>query len=137
MESQLKARDGLGAGRMPNHDGQSAMGFGVAVERRRPGRREVSPELIPLLRRPVGDGMIQDDFPADGIEGQPALATGRDALAPARGIAMSLLLSVPLWCVVGAVGVRLEPLSRLVTSFERADGGRAPQLAGRPSFLRR
>jgi hypothetical protein len=56
--------------------------------RRRPGRPEqVSPALIPLLREPT---RYVDDPGFDS-----------DLLAPARGLVVGLLLSVPLWALVG------------------------------------
>ena len=67
--------------------------------RRRLGRNDqVSPHLILLLRDPA----------AVGIPAPPPYETETlplsDQLAPARGIAFGLVLSVPLWAVVaGAV----------------------------------
>jgi hypothetical protein len=69
---------------------------GVAVERRRAGRRDVKPELIPLLRNPVGNGILPDAAQTDITS-----PFGQDRLAPARGIVMSLLFSVPIWGLVG------------------------------------
>jgi hypothetical protein len=55
-------------------------------DQRRPGRLEhVSPALIPMLRKP----------------GQYVDADDSDPLAPARGIAVGLLLSAPLWALIG------------------------------------
>jgi len=67
--------------------------------RRRLGRNDkVSPHLIPLLRDPAAV-----DIPAPPLceTETPPLS---DQLAPARGIAFGLVLSVPLWAVIaGAV----------------------------------
>ncbi len=62
------------------------------ADRRRPGRNnQVSPPLIPLLRHPAAP-----DIPVlrPGKVDAPA---SRDDLAPVRGIAFSLALSVLLW----------------------------------------
>ena len=57
-------------------------------DRRRPGRLEqVSPALIPLLREPT---RYVDDPGFDS-----------DLLAPARGVLVGLLISVPLWALIG------------------------------------
>ena len=58
-------------------------------ERRRPGRlRDVSPELLPLLRT-AGDAPEPD-----------TVESVSDGLSPARGIAIGILLAVPVWGVV-------------------------------------
>ncbi len=88
---------------MPDEQGRPVDSAGFAIERRRPGRREVSPELIPILRRPAGDGVVREEV----LEVQLALSPGSDPMSAARGIAMSLVLSLPLWCCVGAVGFAL------------------------------
>jgi len=57
-------------------------------DRRRPGRPPtVSPHLIPLLRAPA-----EHEDPRDV-----------DLLAPARGIGVAVLLSLPFWAVCGIV----------------------------------
>ncbi len=68
-------------------------------DRRRLGRNDqVNPYLIPLLRDPTAV-----DIPAPPPCETEALPLS-DQLAPARGIAFGLVLSVPLWAVVaGAV----------------------------------
>jgi len=59
------------------------------VERRRPGRRShVSPHLIPLLRGQPVEPLDQDE----GGE-----------LAPAFGVAMCVVLSVPIWVGIFAL----------------------------------
>ena len=74
------------------------------TDRRRPGRAEqVHPALIPLLRQPAGagDAMVAttDACTTDG-DGSPPLASARDDLGLARGIALALLLMLPFWCAV-------------------------------------
>lgn len=68
----------------------------AAKDRRRPGRSDqVSPHLVPLLRT----------FEAEAAP-VPATADGlpfEDALAPAKGIAVGLALSVPLWAAIGGI----------------------------------
>lgn len=60
----------------------------AAKDRRRPGRpTEVSPELLPLLRR-------------DSLLATPA-APPHDDLSPARGVALSVLAGAVLWAGVG------------------------------------
>jgi hypothetical protein len=55
-------------------------------DQRRPGRLgHGSPALVPLLRKP----------------GQYVDADDSDPLAPARSIAVGLLLSAPLWALIG------------------------------------
>ncbi len=95
---------------MPDTKGRPVDSAGFAIERRRPGRRnDVSPELIAMMRRPAGDGVIREDFAAGRLEAEPAVRPGSDPMSPVRGIAMSLLLSVPLWCFLGgAVGLALN-----------------------------
>lgn len=66
-------------------------------DRRRPGRPDqVSPSLVPLLRTPS----VIEAAPASEMADGPPLD---DALAPARGIAIGLVLSVPLWAAIGGV----------------------------------
>lgn len=48
-------------------------------DRRRPGRMAIAPELIPLLREVRDEGLVNDD------------------LAPARGIALAVALSAPIY----------------------------------------
>ncbi len=67
-------------------------------DRRRPDRlRDVSPHLIPLLRT----SPTQDAFP--GLSSEEGIAPFEDELTPARGIALGLVLSVPLWVIIGGV----------------------------------
>lgn len=66
----------------------------VVADRRRPGRLEqVSSELVPILR-----GQIPDPAPAEPLQfDQP------DQLAAARGLAVGVLLSAPLWICVAYI----------------------------------
>lgn len=66
-------------------------------ERRRPGRTEVKPELVPLLR----SDEITKPAPHDGD--QDSMGDDQDNLRTARGIAMGLLLAAPFWAGVGAL----------------------------------
>jgi len=74
----------------------------VAKERRRPGRvNYTQPALIELLRPPLSVASVEQaaDDTADG-------------LAPARGIALGIILAVPLWFALGvAVWLVLRWLS--------------------------
>lgn len=64
--------------------------------RRHPGLPDqVSPNPVPLLRT---SPMIEAVPAFEGAD-EPA----DDALTPARGIAVGLVLSVPLWAVIGGV----------------------------------
>jgi hypothetical protein len=72
----------------PATAGESVTYASGVLDQRRPGRLEkVSPALIPLLREPAEC--------ADGLD------FDSDPLAPARGIVVGLLLSVPLWGLIG------------------------------------
>jgi hypothetical protein len=69
----------------------------LLADRRRPGRKEVSPVLVPLLRG-EGDPMLLDFAHEAAVlesDWDPV-----DALRPARGIAYGLLLSLPLWAAL-------------------------------------
>jgi hypothetical protein len=82
--------DVLGEG-APAPDGAGA---DTAPDRRRPGRTEVSPDLLPLLRDPASVEIPLDDSPVGG--------DARDDLGAAKGIAISVLLAVPLWGLIAA-----------------------------------
>jgi hypothetical protein len=81
-----------------NFDGLSSL---LRVDQRRPGRpNRASPALLPLLRGeavPVG---TVDPGPEDG-------------LALAKGIAVGLLISVPIWALIfwsfRGIGLRIAP----------------------------
>jgi hypothetical protein len=71
----------------------------LAFERRRAGRQDVSPALVPMLRAP-GTGMAvpnNDTQYRDYVEADPF----RDPMAPARGIALGLGVSMLFWGAVG------------------------------------
>ena len=93
---------------MPDREGQPTDANGVAIERRRPGRRDVHPALIPLLRRPAGDGTLVEGESAWHLEALPALKAGQDALGTARGVAMGLVLSAPLWGAMAMISLALR-----------------------------
>ena len=75
----------------------------VIADRRRPGRMDdPSPELLPLLRQSqliaAGQTLAAEPEllePADRPE--DLVLKEDDAVAPARGIAFGLMLSVPVW----------------------------------------
>ncbi len=71
----------------------------AAADRRRPGRAEVSQSLLPLLR----SSTESHDPPLAIMDIETRADADEDALAPARGIAFGLLLSVPLWVVIAAI----------------------------------
>ena len=66
----------------------------VLHDRRRPGRRNVAPELIPVLR---GQGPVLVDPVGDSVA--PALAV-RDDLAPVSGIMRGLGIASLGWVAV-------------------------------------
>jgi hypothetical protein len=66
----------------------------VVADRRRPGRVHYAQStLIELLRHKPGG--------ATDTEVDPTYETS-DLLAPARGILVGILLSVPIWCLLAA-----------------------------------
>ncbi len=68
----------------------------ASKDRRRPGRPDhASPHLIPLLRTA--------EIEAAAASGATDELPFEDALAPAKGIAIGLGLSVPLWAVIGGI----------------------------------
>ena len=68
----------------------------ASKDRRRPGRPDqASPQLIPLLRTA--------EIEAAAAAGLGEELPFEDALAPAKGIAVGLLLSVPVWAVIGGI----------------------------------
>jgi len=74
----------------------------ASKDRRRPGRPDqANPHLIPLLRTSdIEDAAASDTAVAPAMEDELAF---EDALAPAKGIAVGLLLSVPIWAVIGMI----------------------------------
>ena len=68
----------------------------ASKDRRRPGRADqASSHLLPLLRTAEIEAAA-----ASGIEEELPF---EDALAPAKGIAVGLLLSMPVWAVVAGI----------------------------------
>jgi hypothetical protein len=69
----------------------------LEIDRRRPGRSYVVPSLVPLLRDPLGHG----EMPAD-----PQTWTApehEDGLGAIRGIALAVVLSLPVWAAIAWV----------------------------------
>ena len=84
----------------------------VVVERRRPGRpKTVNPNLIPILRNPAGALMIPGhDTPGDRHTSGDFFDRPRLDHLALRGIAIALVLAIPLWGAVGfVVGWLLRP----------------------------
>ena len=88
----------MGLKKLPQTDKQAPTPAKIKNRRRLGRNDQVNLHLIPLLRDPV----------AVDISELPPCEAGAlplsDQLAPARGIAFGLVLSVPLWAVIaGAV----------------------------------
>jgi hypothetical protein len=69
----------------------------LEIDRRRPGRSYVVPSLVPLLRDPAG----HDEMPA-----APPIWTApeqEDGLGAIRGIALAVVLSLPIWAAIAWV----------------------------------
>ena len=76
-------------------DGRTdAPAIATGTDRRRPGRIDANPALIPLLR---GEAAPTPDATFDGS----------DDLAPSRGIAFGVLLSIPAWIGIVRSGIWL------------------------------
>ena len=74
----------------------------VIADRRRPGRIDnVSPELLPLMRRSdlaaAGRSIAAEPELIESAGQSEELDPEGDAAAPARGIVFGLVLSVPIW----------------------------------------
>jgi hypothetical protein len=79
----------------PAKAGAFASDVAAVPDQRRPGRLDqVSPALLPLLRDPA---QCVDTASCVGT----ASYEDSDLQAPARGIVVGLLLSVPLWALFG------------------------------------
>jgi hypothetical protein len=73
----------------------------LAFERRRAGRQDISPVLVPLLRDPAtGAAGLKT---AVGHETAYRDYLDADPLAPARGIAVGLSLSMLFWGALGYI----------------------------------
>ena len=76
----------------------------LAFDRRRAGRQDVSPVLVPLLRHPADATGTPEILPAfaetpyrDFLESDPF----HDQMAPARGILLGLAISMLFWGAIG------------------------------------
>ena len=80
----------------------------VAEDRRRPGRTEADPALVPLLRQVSAELDWQKQWPDESIDDwQHRLdEKDQDALGSARGIALGVVLSMPAWLLLGYLAVR-------------------------------
>jgi hypothetical protein len=76
----------------------------VGFDRRRPGRREVSPELVMLLRKPASVGVPRQEVPLAEPEGTAGAVQISDPLKTARGIALGVVLSALVWTAIGGGG---------------------------------
>jgi hypothetical protein len=73
----------------------------VVADRRRPGRVNYAQSaLIELLRQKPGGATVEEADPTS-VEADATDETS-DGLAPARGILVGILLSVPIWCLSAA-----------------------------------
>jgi len=80
-----------------------------ARDRRRAGRSEVNPTLLPLLRnaagQPAGSAPLAPPEELDIALALREMDDTSDSLAPARGIAMGLAISVVLWAGITLVAL--------------------------------
>jgi hypothetical protein len=77
--------------------------FQVTVsDRRRPGRRDVAPQLTTLLRTLANDADVSGDLVRQ-FEGEEEPTIKLDPMAPARGIALGVALSIPIWGAIGGL----------------------------------
>jgi hypothetical protein len=70
---------------------EAAVADGVEHYRRRAGRSDVRLNPIPVLRGPAGAQLLPDKW------------APREPLAPAYGVALGVVLSIPLWAAICAV----------------------------------
>ena len=84
---------------LPAAEHVSTVSASDAVEsRRRPGRlKNVSPDLVPLLRSPATADISRPSL------GEADTQFIEDSLAPIKGIMFAMALSVPLWAGIGAL----------------------------------
>jgi hypothetical protein len=71
-------------------------------ERRRAGRRPAAQELLPLLRAPAEGEEVPEDL-LSLLKNAGELPIHVDPIAPARGIAIGVALSVPIWSAIGGL----------------------------------
>ena len=92
---------------IPPRDQRDADHAGVVDEtieladRRRPGRKEVNPALILLLRTPAEESKA--DLIAEPEETGAPVDPEHDALRPTKGILLAVLLSLPFWSIVAVL----------------------------------
>jgi hypothetical protein len=79
-----------------DHDGMADSDVSLP-DRRRPGRQRVSQALIPLLRRPAGDGGVD----ARSVSVPRAVSDNRSS--PFKGIIIAAAIAVPAWAGIGWV----------------------------------
>ena len=71
----------------------------IGIERRRPGRiKAADAELIPLMRKPD----LVMELPPEPLATWDAWEP-KDPLQPSRGIALGVVLSLPIWAAIGGV----------------------------------
>ncbi len=80
----------------------------VAEDRRRPGRTDADPALVPLLRQVSAELDWQKQWPDESTDDWQERLDERDqdALGSARGIALGVVLSMPAWLLLGYLAVR-------------------------------
>jgi len=77
----------------------------LAFDRRRAGRQDVNPVLVPLLRDPAtgAAGLDQTVSPETAYRDYLGTDPFHDPLAPARGIALGLSISMLFWGALGYI----------------------------------
>jgi hypothetical protein len=88
---------GDGMADVPHVVARTTAGRTKSLERRRLGRADAAPHLLPLLRssKPIPFEPEPPDLAT------PDLATDdKDTLRAARGIAVALLAVIPFWCAI-------------------------------------
>jgi hypothetical protein len=75
----------------------------IDLERRRPARFDVHPSLVPLLRKPHGEGLLPAEDRFKVRHNPEPDADLIDGLGTARGIAIAMALAVPIWIAIGVV----------------------------------
>jgi len=75
----------------------------VAFDRRRAGRQDVNPALVPLLRNPATGAAGLDQAAGPDTAYRDYLETDpfHNSLGPARGIALGLSISMLFWGALG------------------------------------
>jgi hypothetical protein len=80
----------------------------IDLDRRREGRHDVAPQLLPLLRAPAPGEELSEDLRHLLDETEPSHEDDGsweplDPIAPARGVALAVGLSLPLWGMIGGL----------------------------------